>query len=136
MSFTNIPIRSNGQTIIASWFNTIRTALLNAFGNESLEQTSFSGIASQTGTDVTGLVFSSASTRRAKIEYTIVTATKVESGDFVLLYDGTNWIKHDGAVEGVDSLISLDVNASTGQVTYDSDTETFTLNYKAITFNI
>lgn len=136
MSFSAIPVRANGQRIQSTWFNTLRTNLLNYFGNDSTPQTQFAGAASQTGTNVTGLVFSSTTTRRAKIEYVIVTATKVESGEFILLWDGTNWTKYDGPVQGVDSLISLAVVAGTGQVTYDSGAETFTLDYKATTFNI
>jgi hypothetical protein len=131
-----IPTRVNGQTIFAAWFNTIRSVLETLNGAEATTLTAFSGIASQTGANVTDLVFSSASTRRADVEYVIVTATKVESGSFVLLYDGTNWTFYGGSVQGVDSLISLDVNSGTGQVEYDSDAETFTLNYKTTTFNI
>ncbi|MCB0421150.1 MAG: hypothetical protein KDD61_09140 [Bdellovibrionales bacterium] len=132
----DIPIRSNGEEILASWFNSFRTTLINLYGTESISLGSFSGSSSQTGANVTSLVFDNTATRRADIEYLIVTATKVESGDFRLLYDGTNWTKFDGAVEGVDSGITLDVDASTGQVEYDSGAETFTLAYKVTTFNI
>jgi hypothetical protein len=135
-SISEIPLRVNGQTIFATWFNTIRTSLLLLLGNESLSQTSFSGLASQTGVTVTGLIFDKTVTRKAEVSYTIVTSTKVESGNFVLLYNGTIWLKNDGPVQGVDSLISLGVNTSTGQVEYTSGAETFTLNFKANTFNI
>lgn len=131
-----IPIRANGTEILAGWFNTIRSALLSFFGTEATEQTSFSGAASQTGTNLTGLVLDSSITRRGKIAYTIVTATKVESGDFVILYDGTNWAKFDGAFQGVDSGVTTDVAAGTGQVEYDSGGETFVFQYKVETFNI
>ena len=32
MAFSDIPVRANGEKIEASWFNTIRTELLNFFG--------------------------------------------------------------------------------------------------------
>jgi len=133
---SEIPVRANGEDILAGWFNTIRTALLNLLGSESIIQTLFAGLASQTSTDVTSLVFDKTVTRRAFIEYTIVTATKVESGDYVFLYDGANWTSYSGSVQGVASGVTLDVNTSTGQAEYTSGGETFNLNYKATTFNI
>lgn len=131
-----IPVRSNGDDILSGWFNTIRTTLITLFGTESLTQTSFAGLASQTNTDVTDLIFDKAKTRRVELQYVIVTATKVESGTYIFLYDGTNWATYGDSVQGVNSLVTLDIDSSTGQVDYTSDTETFTLDYIANTFNI
>lgn len=136
MNISSIPVRANGDTILASWFNAIRSALLLAFGTEQIDQTSFAGLASQTDATVTGFIFDKTVTRKAECSYTIVTATKVESGNFVLLFDGTNWTKYDGDVQGDDSLIILDVDQTSGQVEYTSGGETFTLNFKATTFNL
>ena len=131
-----IPIRSNGDDILSGWFNTIRAAMVGYMGTESVPQTRVSTLASQTDTDITGLVFDSAVTRRALIHYVIVTATKVESGNYVFLYDGTNWTSYSGSVEGANSAITLDVTAGTGQATYSSGAETSTLDFIATTFDI
>lgn len=131
-----IPIRSNGDDIEASWFNTIRAALISVFGDESLGQTRFSGLASQTNTIITDLIFDKTVTRKAEISYVIVTATKVESGNYTALYDGNNWTMYSGAVQGVNSAITIDIDISTGQVDYTSASETFDIDYKVKTFNI
>lgn len=131
-----IPIRANGDDIIAAWFNTIRSALIAVFGDESLGQTRFSGLASQTNTIITDLIFDKTVTRKAEISYAIVTATKVESGNYTALYDGSNWVLYSGAIQGVNSAITLDINTSTGQVDYTSGGEVFDIDYKVITFNI
>lgn len=136
MSFSDLTVRSNGDDILASWFNEIRTALLDSSGTEQIAQTSYSSLASQTATDVTGLVFDKTVTRRALVIYTIVTSTKEESGTFVMLHDATNWTLYEGPVEGDDSLITFDVTALTGQVVYDSSTETGTIEFKASTLNL
>jgi len=133
---SSIPVRSNGDDILSGWFNTIRSAMIDLEGDESIGQTSFSGLASQTGTDITDLIFDETVTRRARIEYTIVTATKVESGEYIFLFDGADWNSYAGAVEGDNSAITLDVAAGTGQAEYTSSTETFTLEYKATTFDL
>lgn len=132
---SDIPVRSNGTEMLAGWFNTIRTVLVSMSGMESKTQTSFSGASGQSGTNVTGLVFDETVSRRAEIPYTIVTATKVESGVYIALFDGSDWFMFEGPVEGVDSAITLDISVI-GQVIYDSGAETFTLQYKATTFNL
>lgn len=131
-----IPIRSNGDDILSGWFNTIRAALVGWMGTESFPQTRFSGLASQTGTDVTDLVFDKTITRKAKIEYTIVTSTLVEGGSYVFLFDGTNWTSYSRSVEGDNSGITLDVNTTTGQAEYTSGAETFDLDFIVTTFDL
>lgn len=136
MSFANLPVRLNGQEILAGWFNAIRTALIDSSGSEGISQQSFAGAASQTDEDVTGLVFDNTVTESVRVEYTIKTATLFEKGNFDLIWNGTVWSFHSGSLSGDDSLITMDVDTSTGQVTYTSGAETFTLKYKASTFNI
>lgn len=133
MSFSDLSIRSNGEVITSSWFNSIRTALINFFGAEGVSGLSFSGAASQTDTNVTGLVFDSSSTRSVNVNYQIVTATLTEKGEFDLVYDGSNWALYEGAVSGDVSGITFDVNSSTGQVTYSSGAETSTMVFNATT---
>jgi len=134
--FNDIPVRSNGADIFASWFNTIRTALLGAFGTEQVQQTSFAGATSQTDADVTGLIFDKTITESVTAQYSIKTATLFEKGTFELIYDGTIWALHSGSVSGDDSLITFGVDSSSGQVEYTSGAETSVIKFKATTFNI
>ena len=131
-----IPIRSNSQEILAGWFNTIRSTLLSFFGTEAIEQTSFATLASQTNTAITDLIFDETVTRYAEIEYTIVTATLVESGKYRALFDGSDWILFEGSIQGDLSGITLDIVASTGQVDYTSGSETGTIEFKVTTLNL
>lgn len=105
-------------------------------GSEAIGQTSFSGLASQTDADITGLVFDNSVTESASVEYTIKTATKFEKSRFDLIWDGSSWDIHLGAMSGDDSGIVLTVNTSTGQVRYTSGLETSTIKFKATTFDI
>lgn len=134
--FDSIPVRSNGDTILASWFNTIRTYLVDYFGGETIQQTSFAGASGQSGANVTGLIFDNSSTESATVEYTVKTATYFEKGSFNLIWNGSAWSIHQGAISGDNSGITFDVNTSTGQVTYSSGGETSTIKFKATTFNI
>lgn len=105
-------------------------------GDGDISQTGFTGAASQTGANIGGLVFDSSKVLRAEIQYLIDTGTKVESGRYVFLFDGTNWASYGGQVEGVNSGITIDVNPANGQAIYDSGAETFNVEFKATTFNV
>jgi len=130
------PIRSNGQDIEAGWFNTARTIMLGILGAESTQQESFSGSASQTGSNVTGAIWDKTVTRMVKVEFTVVTATLFAGGNFHLFYNDTIWTYYEGENVGDISGITFDVNTSTGQLEYDSGAETFVLEYKAEAMNI
>ena len=117
---TELPERSNGDDIIAGWFNTIRTLLIGFIGTESLKQTTFAGASGQSGTTVTGLIFDKTVTRRVDVKTTIVTATLFGGYDFTLFYNDTVWSIHDKDAVKDDTGITFDVNTSTGQVIYDS----------------
>ncbi len=136
MAFSDIPVRQNGQTIIAGWFNTIRTAILDFSGTESISQTSFATATSQTNTVVTGLIFDKTITESVTVDYTIKTATLFEKGSFTLIWDGTVWAIYGGSLSGDNSGVTFDVNTTTGQIDYTSGAETSTIKYKARTFNI
>lgn len=72
--FDAIPVRSNADTglVDASWWNTIRTALVSAFGSGGVAETQFTIADNQTAyTNITGLSFSQSSTRAVNLEYTI-----------------------------------------------------------------
>lgn len=98
---------------------------------------SFAFAASQTGADVTGLIFSSAEYESATVTYTIKTATLFERGEFDVIYDGTSWDIHAGRVAGDDSLVIFTgIDATTGQVQYDSDVETGTMKFTYEGFTI
>jgi hypothetical protein len=72
--FDAIPVRSNADTgmVEASWWNTIRTALVNAFGNASIAETQFTIADNQSSyADITGLLLDASVSRALDIEYTI-----------------------------------------------------------------
>lgn len=66
--FSDIPIRGNGETVDSSWWNSIRTALISAFGSGILGETQQSITDGQSASDVTSLLFAAASIVRAKVE--------------------------------------------------------------------
>lgn len=137
MSASDIPVRINGQEIVAGWFNDIRTYLVGSSGTEGSEQVNFSGIASQTNTDVTGLVFDKLITESATVEFTINTSDgDFEKSTLDIWYDGTIWNMSQGAVSGDDSLVTLDIDTTTGQVDYTNAAFTFTMKFRAVALDI
>lgn len=97
----------------------------------------FAFVASQTGSNVTGLIFDSAEYESATVKYTINTATLFERGQFDVIFDGSNWAIHSGYVVGDDSLVTFSgIDATTGQVEYDSDVETGTMKFTYEAFTI
>lgn len=131
MSFTSTPVRANGGTIFNSWFNALRTAgiilenKLDAVlgGGASSSETTFAIGNNQTAQDITGLVVSSLY-RRTDIKYWVrrkATDDVMEAGVFTVMYNGTNFYGGRQSVETpTTSGFSLDVHATTGQVTYTS----------------
>lgn len=72
--FTDIPIRSNSDTgmVDASWWNTIRSALISAFGSSTVIETQFTIADNQSSyANITGLLLDSTVSRALDIEYTI-----------------------------------------------------------------
>lgn len=130
-NFSGTPVRSNGDTIVSGWFNTLRTAgvavesILTALvgGGASTSEASFAIANNQSGANVTGLIASSLY-RVTRIRYwvrRIATDTVMEAGELIILYDGTNFHLGRHSVETATTAgMSFDVNASTGRVTYTS----------------
>ena len=134
--FSSIPIRQEGTEILAAWFNTIRSKLITFFGTGSVGQTEFAGSASQTNTDVTDLLFDNTVTESAEVFYTLKTATLFMMSSFAVRWDGTDWVLSDGPVHFDNAGITFAIDASTGQVDYTSGAETFTMQYRIISFDI
>lgn len=146
--FDAIPVRSNADrgTVDAGWWNTIRTALVGAFGNGAVTETQFTIADNQSSyTDITGLALSLSVTKAAIIEYTIYrtngsSTERREVGRLVAYHKAVagawSYERHtdagDDALNVADSLI---VNSS-GQVQYKSDsigaTYVGTIRYKII----
>jgi hypothetical protein len=75
-----LPTRSNSNRVTASWFNAIRTALLTLFGDEAASETDFTIANNQVAAaDVTGMVFSSSSSRTAVVRFDIRRKTDTAS---------------------------------------------------------
>lgn len=72
MALVDLAIRENGKKIYASWFNDIRTKLLQIFGSGAVSETQFTIADNQsTYQNVTGLIFDKDVVQAVKVEYTI-----------------------------------------------------------------
>lgn len=144
--FSSLPVRLNGPTIFASWWNDIRTVLINFFGPGVVSETQFTIADNQSSyQNVTGLLFAHATTRSSKVEYTIYRTNgssieRRETGFLTAHYKavaGTWSYEREGS--GDDALNVADgliVNSS-GQVQYKSDSIGATyvgkMRYKVLT---
>ncbi len=148
--FSDIPIRLNGgaggNKVYASWWNDLRTALINAFGSGLFPETQFTIADNQSGyQDITGLLLDSTLYRSARIEYTIYrtngsSVERRETGYITAHYKpiaGT-WTYSRRTDHGDDALNvanSLFVTTA-GQVQYKSDsigaTYVGTIRYKIV----
>lgn len=140
MSFENIPVRENATTDVdASWWNTIRTYLINAFPGRQWSSTPFTLANNQSSlANITGLLLDSSAYTFYRIKYRAQRsddspASYYEVGELIAWHDGTQWNYRrsvelgnalgDGAgsesgdyqVGGADS---LQINSSTGQAEY------------------
>lgn len=145
--FSDIPIRSNADTglVTAAWWNTIRTALIGAFGTVSVAETQGTLANNMTAyTSISGLSFDHSATRAWSLDYTIYrddgTTSRREIGVLKGMYkarEGT-WA-YERQSWGDDSLNMTDslILNSSGQVQYKSDSFAIGLiRYKSvITFN-
>lgn len=130
MSFADIPLRQNGQEILYSWFNLLRTAGISLEGASGIGETSFTIANGATDQNVTGLVFDSADVGCAIIRCAIYRKTNTDNRlctrTMLAHYNAVlaEWELVDEAVKGgtLDDGVSFSINTSTGQVTYTSDT--------------
>lgn len=149
--FEGIPLRSNADTgyVDASWWNTIRAYLINYFeeyiGEGGVSETQFPIADNQlTYQPITGLIIDKAVTVSFDLEYTMLrtdgTLIRRERGAIYAHVKNDVWsysreIKHGDDALNVDD--SLTVDASTGQVSYKSDsmggTYLGTIRYKVLT---
>lgn len=129
MSFADIPLRQNGQEILYSWFNALRTAGISIEGASGIGETSFTIANGATDQNVTGLVFDSADVGCAIIRCAIYRKTdsnnRLCTRTMLAHYNAeiSEWELVDEAVKGgtLDDGVSFSINATTGQVTYTSD---------------
>lgn len=136
--FSDIPVRSNGQLIEASWFNTIRTLLVQILGDSSGEVSQDIG-QTDTNQDLTELFeIDKADFSRVDFEYMVRRAMGTSGDDFfqsgtgVLHYKARtdewtlNGINDD--IKGDDALITFGIREDTGgggnkaTVTYSTTT--------------
>lgn len=124
-----IPIRENQDTIYASWFNTFRTFLIDAFGPVT-GQTTFSIANNQSspaslGFSVDALDFSS-----AKINYEVSRSSSDENrmhvGELNLYYKNSTWFLVDGNnfgdnSMGVDQGFSVSQAGTIGTIFFTTD---------------
>ncbi len=134
--FEDITIRSNADDVDAAWWNSIRTALIQAFGGTTGTSSDFTIANNQTSyANVTGLLLDSSTYTSYQIEYRIERSTDSplyydEVGVLTAYYDGTNWAFKravdygnalgDGSELGDYGTDYLYVVPGTGQVQYKS----------------
>ena len=122
MAFSDIPARANGETVLASWFNTIRTELVNWFGAGVISETQDTIDNDASGENVVGLSFSGTSYRSAKVQYQVYRSddsnTYAEAGQFFVVYNtvSSSW-EIGGGVAAGNADITFAITAA-GQVTY------------------
>ena len=124
MGFSDIPVRTNGQDVEASWFNTIRTQLVSWFGTGVIAESQDTIDNAGSAESVVGLLFSGAAVRSAKIQYQIYRKTDSyeysEAGQFFVTYKtvDTSWeIGGESSTGDADTTFAI---TDAGQVTYTS----------------
>lgn len=145
MSFSTIPVRTNGPQILASWFNALRTAgmaLESFLGGGFIGATEFTIANGQaSAANVTGLSFSGASYRTVVIYYQVYRNTtggsgveRVQSGMMIANYKtvAATWEITMGPAVG-DAGVEFSIT-SAGQVQYVSDTQAGTPATSKMTF--
>ena len=122
-TISDIPVRLNGQTVVASWWNIIRTTLISYFGAGSIEETQATITNNTTGGTITGLSFDGSLYRAAKVFYSLYRKTDsneiAEAGEILLVYKtvAAAWvIDNVVAVGDADTTFVMDGN----QVDYNS----------------
>lgn len=143
--FEDIPVRSNFDTayVEASWWNTIRTALVSAFPGVTASSTAFTIANNQSSyANITGFILDSATYTRYKWRYRIQRSddtpdVRDEIGTMSAKWDGSAWsyirtIEEGNAlgdgVEGGETQVGATdayyIVPATGQVQYKSSNMT------------
>ena len=147
MSFVDIPTRSNGPAITATWFNAIRTAgvLLEGFLGTVTGLTSFTLANNQAAAaDVTSLLFNSTDVKMAIIDYRIRRRTtgggadeRVQGGSMVALYKQTaaTWSLTPGPQSGDDAGVEFSIT-NAGQVQYVTDNQSGTPDESILKYTV
>lgn len=122
---TTVPIRSNGETIEASWFNTIRTFLIDGFTGIVSQTTST--IVNNSTTAVAELIFDATDTIAGQVSVYVMrdsdTDPKVITTSRLLFnYDGTNWNIIETDLLGPETGVTFSITQgnTVGQISYTS----------------
>jgi hypothetical protein len=121
----DIPVRSNGERILASWFNLLRTAIIGLAGAGSLTESDFTFANNQAAAaDVTGLLFDSSDSISAEVDIQVIRSGASGSArsliKLYLMYYNSTWNLLDQTEIGEESGLTFSVTAA-GQVQYTSD---------------
>jgi len=142
-------VRQNGRVFV-SWWNDIRTYLVEIFGGGSIGETSVELANGQgSAVDVSGLSFDGALYRAAEVQYAIHRKTDTASSEVVAIgtlrlswsEDSSSWVTAgEERSENKDTGIEFSVT-SVGQVQYTSTTIAGsnyegTLRFRATTFDL
>jgi len=125
----DIPIRSNQDEIKASWFNTLRTFLIDAFGAVSGEA-SFTISNNQSSLSSLGFSVDALSFTSAKIPFEVSRSSsaenRVEVGELNLYYKNSTWYLVFGSSYGDNSMgdgfgFSISQAGTVANIMYTSD---------------
>jgi hypothetical protein len=133
--FSDILVRSNGDDILAGWFNDIRTALITTFPGVDVGSLAIANNQSSAA-NVTGLICDNTAYKYYRIKYDIHREDDDptdlnEVGILTCFWNGTTWetvrevefgnALGDGTEAGAETgLDYLQANTSTGQIEYKS----------------
>jgi hypothetical protein len=147
MSFSSIPTRLNGPSIMAEWFNALRTAgiAVESFLGTVTGLTTFTIVNNQVAAaNVTGLLFDGTTVKMAVVDYRIRRRTsgggadeRVQGGSFVALYKPTaaTWSITPGPQSGDDAGVTFSIT-NAGQVQYVSDNQSGTADESILKYTV
>lgn len=148
-TFTAIPIRANGDDVVADWWNALRLAgvsLEGFVGGGFITNDNFTLTNNQVASNVTGLSFNSAVYTsviiNAEIRRATATQEKVWSGRIIMIWRAftSTWdVQWEGVGDETGVTFTIVTVSTTGQLQYATDnltgaTYTGQLKFKAITF--
>lgn len=130
MSFSSLPLRTNGTKILRSWFNDIRTAGL-ALETGATANNSFVIANNQSSAaTVTSAILSSASYTSGQIYAEIKRGSTVQIVNIFMYYNGTIWAVEQIGLAGSSIGVTFSIDTSTGQLKYTStDTSAGTMKW-------
>jgi hypothetical protein len=124
--FSDIPTRENGQTIEASWYNTIKTKLTTAFGDAIGDEVLWKSISTTQGTMPAPIM--------SEIQRDAITVGAGSESLFIWnddtsavnVYDGTSWVELGDAADLATHIADTSTHGTTSAIVGVDDVQTLT----------